>query len=208
MFHKFILYIIGVCLFPATSSSQCFIWSLSATASNCLAGSNLGSYEVTGTIVTLFAPSSGTLTISSNNGTSVTLSAPFSLSMDYTLPTIAGHGNNYTVTASYSADASCTKQKSHSTQTCCTVTPTNTTRSVCQSQTLSLAATSTTGGNYFWSGPSGFSSTQQNPTIPNIPTSKAGLYQVYLVNGSCTTPTQSVNVTVTPKPPPKSIVTQ
>jgi len=52
---------------------------------------------------------------------------------------------------------------------------------VCQGSTLNLSANPSGGsGNYSysWSGPNGFSSTQQNPTIANMTTADAGWYVV------------------------------
>lgn len=210
MFRKSILSIVCICLLSPKAHSQCALWSfftgLSATASNCLSGPNLGSYEVTGTLSSLASfPSTGTLTFSNGNGQSVTYNAPFTSPVNYTLPATAGHGNSYTVTASFS-DYACTKQRSYLSPICCSVTISNTTPSICESETLTLTTTGTSGGNYFWIGPGGFSSTQQNPTIPNIPISNAGLYQVYLVNGSCTSPPDSATVNVKPKPAQKTII--
>src|SRR5688572_13676065 len=38
---------------------------------------------------------------------------------------------------------------------------------ICQGSTLNLSATTIPGATYQWSGPNGFTSTQQNPGIPN-----------------------------------------
>jgi hypothetical protein len=205
MLYKLFMFIIGTCALAKKGHSQCLIWSLSATSSSCLTGANLGAYEVTGSLFTWPYPSSGTLTISGGNGTSVTYNAPFGTTVNYTLPVTAGHGNNYTVTASYSA-TSCDKQKSYSSPNCCSVAVSNTTPSVCESKTLTITTTGTTGGTYTWTGPNGFSSSQQSPVISNATSAIAGIYQVYLVNGICTSPVQSVSVSVKSKPTSKSII--
>jgi len=56
---------------------------------------------------------------------------------------------------------------------------------VCSGQTLSLTATTVTGATYSWSGPNGFTSTSQNPTITNVPTNNAGTYSVSAILGGC-----------------------
>lgn len=49
---------------------------------------------------------------------------------------------------------------------------------VCVGETIELEAANAPGASYQWSGPNGFVSTQQNPTIPNAQHSHAGLYSV------------------------------
>ncbi len=57
---------------------------------------------------------------------------------------------------------------------------------LCSQNTLRLYANDTTAGvTWYWTGPNGFTSTLQNPTIANIPTSGAGNYYVYASNGNC-----------------------
>lgn len=185
----------------------CNITGLTANVSSCQTGAALGTYSVTGTINTFMPPDSGSLTISSSCGSSVTFNAPFSTTINYTLPNIAGHGDSCTITAVFSKVSSCTRTIKKATPVCCTVAATST-ASVCESQNLSLNASSTSGGNYVWTGPGGFSSTQQNPTRSKILSSQGGIYQVYIVNGSCTTTPVNVTVTIKPKPAVKSIVHQ
>jgi CHRD domain/Bacterial Ig domain/PKD-like domain/Ig-like domain CHU_C associated/CS domain len=56
---------------------------------------------------------------------------------------------------------------------------------VCEGKTLNL--TSSGGSSYLWAGPSGFTSSSQNPTIANATSSAEGTYTVSVVNGSATT---------------------
>jgi hypothetical protein len=185
----------------------CNISSLTANVSSCQTGSNLGKYTVTGTINTFTPPNTGTLTISSSDGASVTYEAPFGTSLNYALPGVAGHGDTCIITAVYSKVNSCTRSVSAVAPKCCSVNA-NPSISVCESQDLTLSSTGTTGGTYNWTGPSGYSSSQQNPVIPRVATSSGGLYQVSLTNGACTTPKENVNVTIKPKPAAKNIVHQ
>jgi hypothetical protein len=49
---------------------------------------------------------------------------------------------------------------------------------ICAGTPLSLFTNSVTGASYQWSGPNGFSSTQQNPVLTNVTTASAGIYQL------------------------------
>ncbi|MCX7954490.1 MAG: gliding motility-associated C-terminal domain-containing protein [Bacteroidales bacterium] len=72
---------------------------------------------------------------------------------------------------------------------------------ICQGGTLNLSATG--GVSYSWSGPSGFSSSVQNPTITNVSTLHAGVYTVTVTsNQGCTsTGTTTVIVNTAPSSP-------
>jgi gliding motility-associated-like protein len=72
---------------------------------------------------------------------------------------------------------------------------------VCSGNNLNLTSSSTTSGvTYVWSGPNNFSSTQQNPTIPNVTTAATGTYAVYATANNCNSQpyTFYVNVVATP----------
>ncbi len=63
---------------------------------------------------------------------------------------------------------------------------------LCTGDSLKLNATTITGANYYWTGPNGFSSTLQNPSINNMTKSKAGFYSVYVMVPGCgTSPSSS-----------------
>lgn len=73
---------------------------------------------------------------------------------------------------------------------------------VCSGSSINLSTTTVIGATaYSWTGPNGFTSNLQNPTITNATTAMSGTYTVTvtLPNG-CTSPTSSVSVTVNPKP--------
>lgn len=78
----------------------------------------------------------------------------------------------------------------------------NSNTTVCEGSTLSLSASNISGASYYWTGPNGFSSTSQNPTVSaTATTSMAGLYSVYTTANGCTSPTPgTINIVVTPKP--------
>ncbi|MBI4929429.1 MAG: PKD domain-containing protein, partial [Bacteroidetes bacterium] len=73
---------------------------------------------------------------------------------------------------------------------------------VCSGQTLSLTASTIVGVTYSWSGPNGFTSTAQNPTIINVTVAASGTYSVFASIGGCTGPVGITSVTVNPTPNP------
>lgn len=71
---------------------------------------------------------------------------------------------------------------------------------LCSGQTLNL---STAGGStYSWSGPNGFTSSLQNPTLPNVNSSNAGTYSVVITTSGGCSGTTTVNVTIGAPPVP------
>ncbi|NQV02606.1 MAG: hypothetical protein HQ542_08175 [Bacteroidia bacterium] len=72
---------------------------------------------------------------------------------------------------------------------------------VCEGDTLELYC-DYAGATYAWSGPGGFTSTDQNPVIPNATPANSGTYTVIVSNipGGCPDATDSTDVVVNPKP--------
>ncbi|GAB3283330.1 hypothetical protein GCM10027347_60070 [Larkinella harenae] len=70
---------------------------------------------------------------------------------------------------------------------------------LCAGNTLSLSAT---GGfnSYSWSGPNGFTSNLQNPTIPNATTAATGSYSVVVTNALGCTASASHSLTIATQP--------
>ncbi len=150
---------------------------------------------------------------SATPGVSFSWSGPNSFSSTLANPTILNstvvNSGNYFVTASL---AGCTSapvsvsvvvnQKP--------ATPTLSSNSpLCSGNNLILNANSTfIGGNWAWTGPNGFTSTQQNPTINNVNTADAGTYTVNLTNpvGNCSSTNAAVAVIVKPTPVIANIV--
>ena len=72
---------------------------------------------------------------------------------------------------------------------------------ICTGSTLNITTTAVTGATYSWTGPNGFTSTLQNPTIPNATTAASGTYNITATpSGGCTAATKSVSVTITSAP--------
>ena len=67
---------------------------------------------------------------------------------------------------------------------------------ICAGQNLNLFASSLAGATYSWTGPSGFTSTLQNPTKTNIAIGDSGMYNVTVISGKCCRYSGSVRVGV------------
>jgi rRNA maturation protein Nop10 len=70
------------------------------------------------------------------------------------------------------------------------------TNPLCEGGVLFLTANSVTGASYTWSGPNGFSSTQQNPTITSVNPTHAGVYSVFMTQPGCGANTSAVTIIV------------
>jgi len=67
---------------------------------------------------------------------------------------------------------------------------------LCAGNTLILNAGSIAGATYVWTGPNGFTSAVQNPSITNIATAGAGTYSVTATVNGCTSPAGTTVVVV------------
>lgn len=78
----------------------------------------------------------------------------------------------------------------------------NSNSSVCEGSAISLSASNISGASYYWTGPNGFSSTSQNPTVSTTATTNmAGVYSVYTTANGCTSPIPgTIDIVVKPKP--------
>ena len=64
----------------------------------------------------------------------------------------------------------------------------------------SIALTASGGNSYTWSGPNGYTSTDQNPIITNVQTTSSGTYQVNVTDVNNCTSSSSINVVVNNPP--------
>ena len=73
---------------------------------------------------------------------------------------------------------------------------------ICEGEQLNLNASTSSLGTptWNWTGPNGFNNTQQNPVITSAQTAATGTYNVTVTISSCTSPAQTVNVVVNPRP--------
>lgn len=141
--------------------------------------------------------------LASSGGTNYVWSGPGGFTSNLQNPTIASSGTvasgvyNLTVTSA----AGCTG----STSTSVTVNPNPainafaTNSAVCTGNAVSLNASG--GTNYTWSGPNGFSSISQNPTITSTSTLSSGAYSITVSNSLTSCSSNSViNIVVNPLP--------
>ncbi|MCW5909083.1 MAG: PKD domain-containing protein [Chitinophagales bacterium] len=120
-------------------------------------------------------------------------------------PTISNAGTNasgtYNVTQT---ELGCTSTPG-STQVVVNPIPTTTASNnspICLGATLVISATSFPNATYSWSGPNGFTSTQQNISISNAQLSDAGTYTVTISANGCVGQPSSTNVVINPIPSP------
>ena len=89
-------------------------------------------------------------------------------------------------------------------ETDCTIVPPPVSNNgpLCVHDNLQLFADTINNATYFWTGPAGFSSTQQNPVIPNVSLANKGDYELVItVNGSASDPvTTTVVIGSLPNP--------
>jgi large repetitive protein len=70
----------------------------------------------------------------------------------------------------------------------------------CAGDALSLFATTVAGGSYAWTGPNGFTSSAQNPTINNVGIAANGTYSVTVTVNNCRSAASTVDVVIHPRP--------
>jgi gliding motility-associated-like protein len=67
---------------------------------------------------------------------------------------------------------------------------------LCITDSILLTASTLPGYNYYWNGPSGFSSSLEDPIINSLGTANSGVYSLYVVNGYCISDTASLTINV------------
>src|SRR4029078_3497135 len=70
----------------------------------------------------------------------------------------------------------------------------------CSGNTLNLTASDVAGGTYSWTGPDGFTSSDQNPSIAKAPTAATGTYSVTVTVDGCTSAAATTDATVKETP--------
>ena len=142
----------------------------------------------------------GSLNLTSGGGTSFSWSGPNSFSITSQYPSITGvttaAGGTYTVTVSDANNCSATASVSVTVNIPPVVTAGND-GPKCAGSLLNF--TSSAGSSFVWSGPNGFNSTQQNPSIGNTTSAATGTYSVTVtVNGCSGTATTSATIYALP----------
>ena len=133
-------------------------------------------------------------TLTASGGTTYAWSGPNGFTSALAAPTLTNvttpMGGVYTVTI---GDATgCTVSRSVTVTALSLPVPNAGGNNVCLGGTLNL--TSSGGGTYAWSGPNGFTSTLQNPTISNVQSSNYGVYRVTVTSAAgCVSSSSSNN---------------
>jgi gliding motility-associated-like protein/uncharacterized repeat protein (TIGR01451 family) len=68
---------------------------------------------------------------------------------------------------------------------------------ICAGSPINLFAQAVVGGTYSWTGPLGYTSSEQNPILSTTTLSNGGYYTLIVSNGTCTSLADSVNLVVT-----------
>jgi gliding motility-associated-like protein len=71
---------------------------------------------------------------------------------------------------------------------------------VCEGSSLNLMASNITGAVYSWTGPNGFTSSIQNPSLPSATVNASGTYSAFVIVNGCSSPATTVQATVNPIP--------
>jgi gliding motility-associated-like protein len=71
---------------------------------------------------------------------------------------------------------------------------------ICSGSTLNLTASGTSGSTFAWTGPNGFTSTAQNPSISPAITANSGVYSVVVTLNGCISAVTTINVVVDSTP--------
>ncbi|MCD6069254.1 MAG: hypothetical protein K0S33_4080 [Bacteroidetes bacterium] len=192
----------------ANCSILCNITNMTGTAGACNPANN--TFTATGTITTTSPPAGGTLTLTSScGGAPVVMNPPFGTSLNYSVPGLPTGGASCTITATFSADPTCTRTVTVVPPppcTSCSVTAANS-GPYCPGASIALTAgtatvvpTSTLTTTYSWAGPNGYTGTGQTPAvIPSATAAMAGIYTVTATTGT-TTCTGITTVVINPTP--------
>jgi hypothetical protein len=191
---------------PSSTTAMSGTYTITTTVNGCSASSS--------TTVTVNA--SPTATASSNSpicaGTTLTLTTPAVTGATYAW---SGPGGYTASTRNASRTGTTTAMSGVYTVTvtsggCSTTSTVNVTINnapvttassntpICTGNAINLTTTTVSGATYSWSGPNGFTSNVQSPSIANASAAMAGTYTVTLNNGCTASTTTSVVINTTP----------
>ena len=197
---------------PVASSADAGTYSVTATVSGCTGPAGTTSVTVN--------PIPSAPTASSNSpvctGSTLNLSASSIVGAIYSWtgpngftsssqnPAISGvtaaAAGTYSVTATVGGCASPIATVSVTVNTTPAAPTASSNSPVCAGSTLNLSASNVVGATYSWTGPNGFTSSTQNPSITGATTAASGTYSVTATVGGCTSTAGTVSVTVNPIP--------
>lgn len=179
---------------PPPCTTICNISSISTATTPCDPLTN--SYDLSGNVTFINQPTTGTLTITNScGGAPLVFNPPFISPIAYNYAGLTANGGSCSINAIFSADPACVFTQTYTAVAACTTCPVTATNNgpVCEGTTLNLFASTVTGATYSWTGPSGFTSTLQNPVIP----ASAGTGGNYTVTVTTVSPPCSASSTTT-----------
>ena len=188
----------------STGTTDCSVFcSVTATPAPTACDPATNTYILAGTIDFTNPPTSGSLTITNSSGGFMTFNAPFATSVNYNFTNLSSNANAEQLTVVFSDDNTCAAIGNYTAPATCSTCPVTAGVSgpACEGQNVTLTATNVANGTYLWSGPNGFTSNSQNPTIIGVTPSMSGVYQVTAANpvNGCSS-ISSINVFVSPTP--------
>lgn len=136
-------------------------------------------------------------TVSLSNGGSISGATTSMLTIN---PTVAGDSGSYDVVVT---DGFSQTVASAAATLTVNVTPAPVASNngpICAGQTLQLSASTVSGASYSWSGPSSFTSSQQNPSIPSAGVAASGVYSVTATVAGCISPVAMTSAVVNTSP--------
>ncbi|MBC7864389.1 MAG: SprB repeat-containing protein [Bacteroidia bacterium] len=143
-----------------------------------------------------------TLILSGAGGVGYSWAGPNGFTDTNQNPTISGattaESGTYTLTVTDAGGCTATNTVSVIVNASPAATASVTAVSICAGSTINL--NSSGGGTYSWSGPNGFTDTNQNPTITGATTTASGTYTVVVTIGTCTASATTSAVTVNALP--------
>lgn len=145
-----------------------------------------------------------TINLTSTGGSTYSWSGPLGFTSGAQNPSIINATTSmsgvYTVVVT--SAAGCTASATSTVSVLNLPVPTSQANTPCIGATLTFTGSGS--GNYNWTGPNGFSSTVQNPTIPNVTAAAGGTYTLLLTAGTCSA-SSTVFVTINPLPNPTAV---
>jgi gliding motility-associated-like protein len=178
----------------------CSITQVTATPGACNATNN--THDVSGSITFVNPPASGTLSVTGSCGGTQTFNAPFTSPLSYTLTGLPADAASCGVTAVFSADVACTSNATYTAPascSTCTVTAAND-GPVCEGATINLSCLPAGATSYSWTGPNGYASSLQNPSISSTTPTISGTYSVSATFPDGSTCNATTLITINPLP--------
>jgi gliding motility-associated-like protein len=190
-----------------TGSTDCSIFcQVDAPALPTVCDPVTNTYTLSGTIELTNPPTTGTLTLANSSGGFTIFNAPFANSIPYNYINLSSNGNAENLSVVFSDDNTCAAISNYTAPVSCSTCPVTASVSgpACIGQNVTLSATNVAGATYSWTGPNGYTSNVQNPTLTNVDLTMAGVYTVTAsnaVNGCSSLASANVFVFDTPLTP-------